>query len=807
MTTHTRPTPRHRLTLAIALALCTSVAGATTIISFQTPAAPDQEPAMTATTPTQPWAAMLVDGQVQVAPILQIEQDDTAPLARASAPLPDYGRAGQTPSEGIAGRIEIRLQQGHFDPLTEASPVLPALAGMTRSQANHDYRLVQFIGPIRSQWQDELAARGLEIIDYVPDFAYIVRGTPAQFATLDELPHLRWSGVLLPAHRLAQTLVPAAVQPMAHQTGEYLVRGFRGEPTATLKQAITATGARILEQGMDSGGGVISRISASESALLDLASIRAVAWIEPAPQWRLMNNVARSDMILMKDYVEQVHGYYGAGQIAAVIDTGLSTGNGANVHGDFAGRFLAAAVGGTCNHAADVNGHGTHVAGSVLGSGVRSGSNPNTGQYSGTGAGIAPRAGLVVWSVCDDFSHLPDVSIYADLWQTLYNYNAKLRVSNNSWGSSNPDDHGKYNILSRETDRFLRDKSDMIAVFAAGNDGVDADWDGVNDMVTSSPPSTSKNVISVGMAENYRASGGFNPGGPCAYWGECWPDNFPMLPIAGDRISDNPYGMSAISGRGPTLSGRLKPDIVAPGSNILSTRSEMAPAESGWGAPYNAYYLFMGGTSMASPLVAGGAVIIREFFTRAVNYPNPSSALVKATLINQAVDMSPGQYGTGPQQEIWRRPDINQGWGRMNLAYATTFEQVRQPIYYDYYPGLTTNQTNTSTVRVRAGGSRLRVTLVWTDAPGLEATHGALVNDLDLEVVAPNGAVYRGFSGNTAVSVDHGNNVEEVDIANAMAGSWTLRVRGYNVPSGPQPYAMVAMGDFVNPAIFSNGFE
>lgn len=804
MTLPARPISRHRLPLALAVAaaLASGLAGATTMIQLQPQQA--QAPA----TATGAWSATLAGGESPgLAPSFLIRQDETAAIARDSAPWPDYGRDPATAAALAPGRLEIRLQHGHYDPLVEAAPILPALAGATHGDGARDYRLLQFIGPIREEWQKELTDQGLEIIDYVPDFAYIVRGAPTAFAALGDWPMLRWSGPFLPAHRLAAGLVPAAMQPSAQGEADYLVRGFRGEAAAALARAIGATGARILEQAADNGDGVIARVRAPQAALLALASIRAVAWIEAAPRWRLTNNIARSNQILGKDYVEQAHGYYGAGQIAAVTDTGLSTGNPASLHADFSGRVLAAAIGGTCNDFVDRDGHGTHVAGSVLGSGARSGSNPGAGQYAGTAAGIAPQAGLVVWAVCSDFSNLPSATIYADLWQLLYNYDPRLRVSNNSWGSSDPSTHGRYNTPARETDRFMRDRQDMVIVFSAGNDGIDADWDGVNDMTTTAPPSTAKNVISVGMGENYRASGGYNPGGPCAYWGECWPDKFPVPPLQIDRISDNPYGMSAISGRGPTLSGRLKPDIFAPGSNILSARSEAAPPEAGWGSPYNQYYTYMGGTSMSGPLVAGGTVIMREFFTRAVNYPTPSSALVKAALINQALDTSPGQYGSGPQQDVWRRPDVNQGWGRMNLPFATSFEQTRWPTYYDFSPGLATGQVGEVPVQVRAGGSRLRVTMAWTDVAGLEASHGALVNDLDLELVAPNGATFLGYAGISGGGADHFNNYEEVDVPGAMAGTWLVRVRGYNVPSGPQPFAMVVMGDLVADVIFRHGFE
>ncbi|MEK7790051.1 MAG: S8 family serine peptidase, partial [Deltaproteobacteria bacterium] len=82
-------------------------------------------------------------------------------------------------------------------------------------------------------------------------------------------------------------------------------------------------------------------------------------------------------------------------------------------------------------------------------------------------------------------------------------------------------------------------------------------------------------------------------------------------PIASDMPSNNPNGLAAFSSRGPTPDGRLKPDVVAPGTNVLSARSHMPNSEKLWGE-YNEHYLWSGGTSMATPLVSGSAALVRQ---------------------------------------------------------------------------------------------------------------------------------------------------------------------------------------------------
>ena len=731
----------------------------------------------------------------------------TKPEARKFSPVPGHYGPGPAPRRPQADRGPlIRLIDIEFDPISQLVPGPAALLEMPERSSGMGYVLVQFHGPIRPEWRKMIELHGGEVIDYVPDFAYIVRIANTGRALLSALPELRWVGDYPPLFRLASALVEPALDGRSSQPLALMARGFVGEPADQLLQALIAVGVEVLEVVPDSGGGVIFRLQASSSRLLDMARIEPLAWIEMDYPMTYGNAVARSGQLLRKDQVELALGLYGQGQIVAVADSGLSTGNLSTVHPDFAGRVLgwAQAPNASCAGWADEDSHGTHVAGSVLGSGVRSGANPGANQYSGSHAGLAPRAGLVVFAGCNDLSGIPASNMYAGYWTLLRNFDPELRVTNNSWGHTDPSFFGTYNITARETDRFIRDFPDMVGVFIAQNAGRDANNDGVSDMGTVTPPGTAKNVITVGASENLRASGGFNPGSPnCSSWGSCWPQAFPTQPIRDDRPSDHANGMAAFSGRGPTLSNRLKPDIVAPGTNIISARNESAG--TGWGV-HNNFYLYMGGTSMAAPLVAGGAAIVREYFQRQFGH-SPSAALVKATLINGAVDMAPGQYGTGAQQDVWRRPDIHQGWGRMNMTQTLVFDAPRQPAYFEVLPGVQTGQMLQQAIELVSGGSEMRVTLVWTDAHGLEASHGALVNDLDLEVVDPNGTVHRGSAGMIGVAVDRFNNLEEVRLPSAPAGTYTLRIIGHNVPMGPQPFAVVVTGAMPGAQIFRDRFQ
>jgi hypothetical protein len=188
-------------------------------------------------------------------------------------------------------------------------------------------------------------------------------------------------------------------------------------------------------------------------------------------------------------------------------------------------------------------------------------------------------------------------------------------------------------------------------------------------------------VLTVGASENLRPE-------QTSTWGAGWPDDFPVNPISSDRLADDADGMAAFSSRGPTDDGRIKPDVTAPGTMIISARSHDPDAGEGWGV-YDGDYLYMGGTSMSTPLTAGGAALVREWLTRIKSVANPSGALMKAVLVNGAADMSPGQY-TSPQEIPAARPNNVTGWGRVDLVGSLDPPSPRKVWFKDHTTGLST---------------------------------------------------------------------------------------------------------------------
>ncbi len=332
---------------------------------------------------------------------------------------------------------------------------------------------------------------------------------------------------------------------------------------------------------------------------------------------------------------EEVHdrGLDGEGEIVAIGSSDIDI-----AHPAFAERVLRLYSPGRPGTGDDPHGVGTHAAALIL--------------------KAAPKAKLVVQSLLDTGGGMSGVP--EDL-NSLFGipYEAdRVRIQVNNWGSILGD--GRYNSNSREVDEFVWQHRDMVILFSAGNEGVDRDGDGVIDLRSITPPGTAKNCITVGASESDRPS-----------QSKSWRDGFgyPADPIASDLLADDPEGLAAISGRGPTTDGRIKPDVVAPGTSELSACSRGASVSDFWGTSSDSLYCYRGGTDVAVALVAGSAAVIRQFMVDEFQV-QPSAALVKAMLINGADDLA-GQYTPSEAGPI---PNVNEGFGRVNLARAVSRE-------------------------------------------------------------------------------------------------------------------------------------
>ncbi len=646
----------------------------------------------------------------------------------------------------------LYLKAGTFDPLTDPLPGPSWL----HSRSTHPHYLVQFDGPLRDATLRKVASLDIMLLQYLPDHAFFARVPKGTLDDLRDLPHVRYVGPIHPAFR-----IHPGIHDQLRSDGamDISIMTWDASRSNTIAALVRADGGRVIL--LDDDLVVVNMRLSAVPALVAEAAL-AIRWVEPWTLPQLANDndarTARARQSSDGSYVgtghalwsynpttDEFEGFTGANVTVTVADTGLDT-----THPAFSGRIVEYFDYGNDGEK-DNSGHGTHVAGTVLGDGSwRTSDMGQDGKY----AGLAPEAKLVVQEVF--VAGNPGAN---GMGRDAENQGAT--ISSNSWISGY---FGDYNGACEAYDRLTHDANNVktgdqpiFYVFGAGNDGPNAG--------TIRPPSLAKNVLSVGATGN-------------------------------DKLGSTSDTMVGFSSRGPVEDGRIKPDIVIPGHWVASARSMDSGAHGGWSRPADGQtsYVYGSGTSMATPGAAGAAAVVTQYFRDELDH-EPSPALIKAALINGAVPLSNYEY-----------PGMDQGWGRIDLEKSlletSTYRIYRedQELEMDTEPG---NDEHSIWFLVDSD-QPFKVTLVWSDVPGTVNSAKHLINDLDLELVDPDGNKYSGNLFENGVSVtnvsfvpDRTNNVEGVLVTTPKAGLWNLRVMAYNVPTGTQDFALVVSGNVV----------
>ena len=695
--------------------------------------------------------------------------------------------AGRSVDTATSGRAPGFAQPHDEETMAGLAPFAVLLKGQPKSS---DYR--EIFGDVA-------------LSSYVPPRGYVLLLNEEELAGINALDTVLTTFEVTPEYKIEPFLTWFADNSGKDSVLEVSIRLFDVAIEEAVIKRLKAIAPGI-EKMKTFDGAMRLAGEARLSQLAAIAQIGGVEWIEERSEPKLFNNLAVLDPRMNVKRVWEDWGLHGEGEIVGHADTGLDTGDTATLHPDMRGRVTGTATWngrGTWN---DLHLHGTHTAGSIIGDGTLSG---------GAIKGVAYKSHLFHQSLgtVNNTLEVP----YDPAFLLDEAAQAGARVHSDSWGSSV---FGLYTSFDEMFDSYVWGNQNFLPVVSAGNDGMDGnytqdakdylDWygivipdaitNGVIDSMSIGSPAQAKNSLAVGATESDRLSGSMS----WRTWGSTWPGSYKNSPIKDDIVSVGitdggvyHQGMAAFSSRGPTFCGRVKPDVTAPGCDVLSTRYTVG-SKYGWGSysPNPRYYNYYGGTSMSCPLVAGAAALVREHLAKRVGIAEPTAALLRAALINGSVSITPGQYGTGGFREVPEdSPNSVEGWGQVNLG-NSLYAPLSGNIFYDRISNgtLKTGNSDFMEVTVINTNAPLKATLTWADYPTRPAAayHFELVNDLDLLIESPSGA---SFWGNGIEGGDRTNNVEKIVVENPEPGTYRILVIGANIMvTGSQPALVVTGG-------------
>ena len=426
--------------------------------------------------------------------------------------------------------------------------------------------IVQAKGQTTPEFRSMLTAAGAQIVSYIPNNAYLVTGSKAVADSL----HGKAQAVLAyePYYKLKSSLLRSAAQMELLPKNTLLrVLLFPGETTPTIN-ALAGMGSEIVDETRSPFGPIVT-VRPQPNALPGIARIPGVQVVELARERIPANDRSRVAIAISTNTVttENHFGLTGANVLVNVNDTGIDAS-----HPDLAGRVIPDPFWTDPGFLVDSNGHGTHVAGIIAGSGINSTTITNpagsvTPVVASQFRGKAPGAKLFSMPF-----FAPDVY----LQETAARTNAF--VSNNSWQYRSA---YEYDLAAASYDAAVRDalptetgSQPLLFVFPAGNSGGNSSASATGNADSIVSPGTAKNVITVGAVEQLR-------GITNEVW-ECYDFQGQVgcqtnRPWAGETdTEDEVAGYSSRGNVGISIEGedgRFKPDLVAPGAMVISTRS------------------------------------------------------------------------------------------------------------------------------------------------------------------------------------------------------------------------------------------
>ena len=648
-----------------------------------------------------------------------------------------WGRKRDLPaSSGGDDSLTIHAKAGAFR-LRQGT--MPHIAG------TEAHLILQLNIPLTDALHVQLTGLGVALHDYLSSNAWRATVPKASAAAVLGLPFVHALGEFYPIDKLSAAVLAHDFRPRSVNADGTLSVDVYFQPGVSFSTALmrlNQAGARAARSHYLTGRRMTVTLPADR--LPALLALDEVQWVEDREPPKLTTNLDAAALARLPSLWASPYALAGRDVTMGMWDAGGVDA----AHLDFGNRIVVV-------DDVAVSSHATHVAGTLAGAG-----------YGSSAAhGMAPAARLLSYDYYGD--------VVGE--QRAARIDGTMSVSNHSWtyaggwqydrygdgrwvwyggdGRREEADFGAYTAITANWDRLVYDL-DLLVVKSAGNDRND---DGAGNV-----PHYHIGDDSTLHTDYHAPDGDY--------------DSIGQIAVAKNLITvgavDDAGGMTAYSGWGPADDGRVKPDIVANGSAVYSTY------------PHHGY-AFLSGTSQAAPVVSGALGLLIERY-RQIMGADPGADALKALLIHSARDL--GQPG----------PDFQYGWGLLDAAAAVgVIDGYQGRIYLG---DVAAGQRYSYTQTVAVGAEALKVTVAWTDPPASPMVSTALVNDLDLTLIAPDGRVVYPFSlaglaNPQAPATNDGpnrvDNVEQIVVAFPMAGNWTVSVTGYAV-QGRQPFALIA---------------
>ena len=343
--------------------------------------------------------------------------------------------------------------------------------------------------------------------------------------------------------------------------------------------------------------------------------------------------------------------------------------------------------------------------------------------------GMAPKASIYSFSFYDGAFADMSVKIYQD-YGVLF--------SNHSYGYNEKSQLSKYDAEAAKEDRAVYQNPYLNIFIAAGNDGEDPNYP---EYGKTKGPANAKNVLTIG-ALNLSATAKAN-----------------------------------FSSNGPVSDGRIKPELCTRGEGIYSTFAQNSSD-----------YMWMNGTSMATPAATGMSLLILEAYKEVSGGYDIRHDTLESVLINSAEDV--GRAG----------PDYDTGFGMIDLKGAVDLIKSINSNYPLVHLGsIGYNQTKSFSFTKNSDGE-FSATISWVDPSASPSTSNSLVNDLDMVLVSKSGKRYYPYTLNPLNPTElakqdrenHVDNVEKIYVKNLPRGEYRLLVKGSVVTTNSQEFTIAS---------------